>query len=321
MLDISKWMKDCNDEKYLTELSIPGTHDSCTFNYRFNPDGIGVINFIAGDDPSGLVKCQERSLIEQLERGIRCLDIRGRHINNGLTIHHGVAFLNMTFTQVLEECNTFLNTHPTETILMFLKEEHISEGNNRSYEDTYTEIVKSNNWQGRIWENSWIPKLGEVRGKIVLMRRFPGSKGINFSAWKDNEAFTIPESTESNVKYYIQDKYDKQGEKWREIQRFLYDARIGGPKPDRTWINFTSGTRNPSEEKSLGDTITNFFSAQAGEYKDKFQWDARKVASYVNPKLANDMREFTGHTGILMMDFFDTFDCNLAELIIQRNKL
>ncbi len=87
MLDTSKWMEDCNDEKYLTELSIPGTHDSCTFNYKLI-NGIKFINSKIGDDPSGLVKCQERSLTEQLERGIRCLDIRGRHINDGLTIYH-----------------------------------------------------------------------------------------------------------------------------------------------------------------------------------------------------------------------------------------
>ncbi len=155
----------------------------------------------------------------------------------------------MIFTEVLKECNTFLNTHPTETILMFLKEEHISKRNNQKYEDTYTEIVKSNNWEGRIWENSWMPQLGEVRGKIVLMRRFPGSKGINFSAWQDNKTFTIPESNKSNVTYYIQDKYDKQGEKWREIHTCLYDARTGGSKARPNLDQFYEWHKKPFGRK------------------------------------------------------------------------
>src|SRR5262245_27175119 len=55
------WMKKLADSKKLSELTIPGTHDTCALH--------------GGDIP----KCQAWSLKDQLEAGIRFIDIRCRH--------------------------------------------------------------------------------------------------------------------------------------------------------------------------------------------------------------------------------------------------
>ncbi len=67
-----EWMSDLNNSLLISELSIPGTHDSMTFK---------------GDLASGaaMAQCQVISLEQQLEAGIRSLDIRLAHYENHYT--------------------------------------------------------------------------------------------------------------------------------------------------------------------------------------------------------------------------------------------
>ena len=58
----------------LWSLTIPGTHDTLA---RFGGD---------------LAICQSLSLPEQLEAGVRFLDVRARHLKNKLPIHHGILY-------------------------------------------------------------------------------------------------------------------------------------------------------------------------------------------------------------------------------------
>ena len=71
------------------------------------------------------------------EIGVRYLDIRCRHFHNTFEIHHGSIYQKINFDQVLEQCFTFLNNHPSETIIMSVKEEYNPEGNSRSFEATF----------------------------------------------------------------------------------------------------------------------------------------------------------------------------------------
>jgi 1-phosphatidylinositol phosphodiesterase len=64
----SSWMGDIPDNVLVTALSIPGTHDS------------GCI-----DGPMGLAKTQNLDLAEQLDSGIRFLDIRLAHYQDDLS--------------------------------------------------------------------------------------------------------------------------------------------------------------------------------------------------------------------------------------------
>lgn len=105
------WMSQVLGSKKLSELNIPGTHESCA---RYG---------------GPLAACQTLSLQEQLEAGIRFIDIRCRHIGDGngndiFTIHHDVFYQNLTFgTGVRDVCIDFLKKNPTECIVMSIKEE------------------------------------------------------------------------------------------------------------------------------------------------------------------------------------------------------
>lgn len=198
--DKANWMKNLNDNVNINQLSIPGTHDSGTqgvgtevklvnfseckwydvvclarktsesFNYAI--DAVG--NVIAGQI---WARCQSLTIAEQLNFGIRFLDMRCRKYNNGFTIHHGAFYCNLNFDQVLDETIGFLKQHPTETVLMSVKEEHDAVGNTK-FEDILAGYIQAKG-SNYFFTKDEHPRLGDVRGKIVILKR-AGTAGIDF---------------------------------------------------------------------------------------------------------------------------------------------
>jgi len=163
--DLSSWMSRIPNSTPVSALSIPGTHNSPTYHKAL---------------PS--VRCQSTSIRDQLANGIRFLDIRVQpssatdSTNSGLVLVHGVFPVSLTgpkhFTKSLTEILSFLTTNPTETIILSMKREgagnatdaHLS----KILHDHYTSTTESEKW----YTEPRIPRLVEVRGKIVLLRRF-----------------------------------------------------------------------------------------------------------------------------------------------------
>jgi 1-phosphatidylinositol phosphodiesterase len=167
------------NQTILSKLTVPGTHDSCTFN------------------ASAISKCQNLALDAQLNAGIRCIDIRCRQFNNTFELHHGREYLGMNFSYVLTTCLSFLQAHAGECIIMSVKEEHDPAGNTMTFQQVFTEYMQPNvkSW----YLGNTIPALSAVRGKMVLLRRFyiepnsdPTVWGIDLSAWPENTTFTLP---------------------------------------------------------------------------------------------------------------------------------
>ena len=82
----SEWMKYVDDNTKLTELSIPGTHDSGARH---------SIGDVAG-------KCQDMSIADQLASGVRFLDIRLKLNNNKLVVVHDFVDQDLVFDDVIE---------------------------------------------------------------------------------------------------------------------------------------------------------------------------------------------------------------------------
>ena len=158
------WMKALGDFAPLSALSIPGTHNSPTC-YRALPT----------------VRCQAVSVIDQLRNGIRFLDIRVQPdqpddpSNVSLSLVHGAfsIFLcgSRKFRGLLDEVHAFLRENPSETVIMSLKREGTGHSS-----DQQLSLILYNHYilpESEYWYTKpRIPELGEVRGKIVLMRRF-----------------------------------------------------------------------------------------------------------------------------------------------------
>jgi hypothetical protein len=174
------WMSSIEDSKKISEITIPGTHDSCTYK------------------ASDISKCQNLTLQQQLEAGIRFIDIRCRQFNDKFALHHGAEYLHLNFGDVLKTCRDFLAMHQRECIVMSVKEEHDAAGNEKTFEEVFLEYVQS---YPKLWSmGNTIPKFSDgIRGKIVLLRRFyiapdsdASNRGIDLTAWLDNKTFSWP---------------------------------------------------------------------------------------------------------------------------------
>ena len=217
------WMTSLPDTTSITALSIPGTHDS---GARVEPI-------------SGTAKCQDLSIGDQLTAGIRYLDIRCRHIDNAFAIHHGAIYQNLNFDDVLTACNSFLNGHPGEVIVMCVKEEYDAANDTRTFEQTFDSYVSK--YAGLFSLGATVPNLGDVRGKIVLLRRFSATstpKGLDATSWADNTTFTI---NNGNATMRIQDNYivNDNAAKWSNITTLFTAAKSTGNKT--LYINYASG--------------------------------------------------------------------------------
>ncbi|MGL5494640.1 MAG: phosphatidylinositol-specific phospholipase C domain-containing protein, partial [Collinsella sp.] len=178
------WMGNVHDNKFLDELSIPGTHDSgtCSVDNDTEPQ-------------TSQVKCQQDYIPTQLLEGIRYFDIRlGKGDDPG--IDHGGFYLFkkdgnfLHLSDVIGYFTTFLKENPTEALIML-----VSRGNDEATDEgittAFAKVMDEN--PDLFYTSSRVPTLGEVRGKIVLLRRFrlAGNSvsghtwGLDLTEWDD----------------------------------------------------------------------------------------------------------------------------------------
>ncbi|WP_233515416.1 phosphatidylinositol-specific phospholipase C [Marinitenerispora sediminis] len=218
------WMAEISDGTSLAALSIPGTHDTMA------------------RDVTALAETQESPLPEQLDAGVRALDIRTRHFQDRFTIHHGRVYLHANFTDVLRQTTDFLREHPTETVLMRVKPEHTAEQNTRTYEETLDWYLTENpDTAGLAHDYVWtppggeyatrIPDLGQVRGRIVILQDFDGAGTVYGPRWA-GAGMSIQDDYEVPTLFDIARKWEKA--------RTHFETTRTGPA-DRLHINFLSG--------------------------------------------------------------------------------
>lgn len=331
-------MKYVDDNKFLDELSIPGTHDSgtCSVDNDTEPQ-------------SSQVKCQQDYIPTQLLEGIRYFDIRlGKGDDPG--IDHGIFYLlkkdgnYLHLSDVIGYFKTFLNENLSEALIML-----VSRGNDEATDESITTAfakVMADN-PNLFYTSSHVPTLGEVRGKIVLLRRFrlAGNSasghtwGLDLTEWDDKIKVHSDSTTMCLVqdargfeaagetgdkepyctKVYAQDKYKLTGTdklSWvdnalkettgrtRNKVDVVDDDRAKVQVQERCWsINYTSCT-------GLSHGGNPFTSARVvNEHLYK--------SPYINPSGIEDTKsDYLKHIGIIASDFVDAA---LARSIYQRN--
>lgn len=231
------WMGDLPDDMRLSEMSLPGTHDTMAYKVSdSSPCSLPIAK--------GYTLTQSMDLKTQLDAGIRVLDIRARHIDDAFAMHHGPCYLSSNFDDVLSEARDFLTDHPTETVLMRVKPEHTEENVTRDFEDTFVEYMNDYGikffWNPSNSNNPTNPTLGELRGKIVILQQFKGTLyGLDYS---DPDVFTI----QDNYKVPLMgDLYAR----WLAIKFHLILALDDGWEPGKIFINYLSGTGGPQPWK------------------------------------------------------------------------
>lgn len=213
------WMSRLSDDRAVTSLSIPGTHNS------------GALH----EPIRGSAACQTLTIRQQLDAGVRFFDIRCRHENDQFEIYHGPVFQKLKFAQVEKTMAEFLAKHPTEVLLVSIKQESTPRNNSRSFEDTMRRhIVDAEDLYST---RNGLPRLGEVRGKIVLLRRFlaVADLGIAATNWGHN-------GFHQGRQLFIQDRFELPNAeaKWQVVER-AFKHSIASKDEGILHLHFTSG--------------------------------------------------------------------------------
>ncbi|MFD7069528.1 phosphatidylinositol-specific phospholipase C [Streptomyces sp. NPDC059913] len=156
------WMGAIPDATALRALTIPGSHDS---GARYG---------------GPWTECQNTTIAEQLDSGIRFLDVRCRITGGSFAIHHGASYQNLMFGDVLGACWDFLAAHPTETVLMRVKQEY-SEESDAAFGAVFDDYLDNRGWRPLFRIGSSLPSLGESRGKVVLLADNGGLPGVRYA--------------------------------------------------------------------------------------------------------------------------------------------
>ena len=168
-VNYSRWMAGIDDETYVSEISLPGTHNSAACFKIAAPS----------------VQCQGKGILEQLQHGVRFLDIRlskdymsrGEHVND-LMVVHGKFPVRLTgsykFKKVLNDLYKFLESNPTETVMVSVKFENTMLNWNPKT-DEFAKVLFQKyiaHHRDRWYLSDKIPTLKYARGKALLLRRF-----------------------------------------------------------------------------------------------------------------------------------------------------
>lgn len=250
------WMSRVPDHVSLTSLSIPGTHDTETYDLVDNP----------------VYQTQNHDLKAQLRAGLRYFDIRGRILINETTggeegdpvigIFHGGVYTGYTFEDVLLTLFEFLETYPSEGIVMRLKQEGSPVRVNRagifdddpdstslrSFEDAFNHYrlghapTRPGSTKHLLlpWPPSStsalpvFPTMGQLRGRIIVLQEFPSALGPYGVPWKSphislEDLWIIP--TPAHLE-----------EKWDAIRRKLAEAGASPAGSDMLFLSHLSAS-------------------------------------------------------------------------------
>jgi uncharacterized protein (TIGR02145 family) len=238
------WMSMIDDDKYLSEITIPGTHDS----------GADLHTSEQGTESKYTIT-QNFRLSNQLLLGVRWFDIRlGYDSDGGLSVHHANYYLHKNFTDLLDAAEDFLSNHPTEVVIFMVKQETWT-GHKTASDHDFQQAVMSHIWGRTNWQSRYylvpgrVPKMSEVRGKIVLVRQYDnalnvGNPGIKFK-WDENT--TGGYFTNEGITIFVQDHYKlatvSYGTKCDQIKDCVRKAHAE-TDPQKFNLNFTSGEQD-----------------------------------------------------------------------------
>ncbi|MCL1142353.1 phosphatidylinositol-specific phospholipase C [Shewanella gaetbuli] len=247
------WMNNLPPKVEIRSISIPGTHGSAAR--------------IGGD----AVRNQTLTITQQLNAGIRFLDLRLRHINNGFALHHGAYFQNRVFDQALNDIKTFLHENPSEFVFVRVKKEHTELNNSRSFEETFKAYAE--NYADIIWD-IWSPvfntnpNVEEVRGKIIFLQDFKSKFSIfganyhgfniqdNFHLRTNWDLYSKWEGVKTHIELANNNRYGYSGyinQLAGNTGSFPYFVASGHSSPSNNAPRLLTGLTTPGWENSYPD--------------------------------------------------------------------
>ena len=184
-IDASDWMADLDDAQPLSALTIPGTHDS------------GALYSIA--DVAG--KCQSLTVREQLKAGVRFFDIRLQLRGDKLAVVHSFVDQMTDFVDVLDDMTNFLHDHPTEFLLVSIKQDADPKNPTTTFAKAVEQMLSA--YPDLVRADRTLPEtVADARGTMTVLARYADAEvGVPaYDGWQDNTSFSLGE-------LYVQDHY------------------------------------------------------------------------------------------------------------------
>lgn len=318
------WMSHLPDDMRLSDVSIPGTHDSGTAHTDTN-------NFGA--------QCQNLSIHDQLYNGVRYFDLRfgtrdsevtspGHVIVTQASLVHGntdTCLFNgeeLVLEQVMEWITTFLERNPGETVIIQPKEDRGDQPVRTYVYNFFKKMVSENPELFYIGDH--VPTMAECRGKILILSRLKFNNNyykmedgrqwaIDVSAWperRDDDSLDDPlalAASGENYEIWDQDAYKKLGEeKWGLVWNSVFYSETGAERK-----------RDTVRWRGKDALVVSYTSCADPPFHNP-QGQAREL----NPKLKDTLREdfvLAGlHLGVVCSDFTDA---QLTWLVYKQNFL
>jgi len=318
------WMAKIPDDTKLVHMSIPGTHDSSTWNYTQATQD-EYLGFTGVIPLAEFFQCQEHSYFQMLNGGIRVFDLRVAWNPGNVTIgfYHSQALLapGTRLQDVLFGFYYWLDAHPTEAVLLSINyESDTGTQDTQAFQEALYAALMNEELASKYWlqVNGTLGTLGEARGKLTLLQRFdynllPDTPnyskriGIHLDPedWIDNDPnITLVYNTVDGVEQvaYIEDYYEIDGLpdtasaalniqwKYNATIAHLEEAIDPNFHPDQLYITFAS-----SEHDTDGETPRIMALGNGTDVPG------------VNQKILPWLQQNSGKRfGIIMLDFFDS---------------
>lgn len=285
---LHQWMKNICGKTQLCKITIPATHDS------------GAL--LGG----AALQCQDITIKEQLNQGIRGFDIRLQaEPNNKLGVYHSVAYQNITWEDnVLPDFIEFLQQNPSETLVVSVKcENNDAEGYSKLLANSLLDEKNAPYWVKDFHAGL---TLDECRGKIVLLHRnkvatdnYPGAL---CGVWEDNDTFEME----------LKGANGKQALAMIEDVYFHESAAMASHKADITFDNMKTAM---NEADNSMKWFISFASATALPKNGP-----KDFSNVVNASLVQNMQGIQKNCGIVLIDFAGDKDAKtLIKSLIKSN--
>lgn len=272
--DNASWMADLNQNALITQISIPGTHDSAA----------------TGDRCDGRLYCRAQTygFTTQLDKGIRFFDIRLVYKDGDLRFHHSFYDLNLNFKAVIDVVKAHLIENPKEFVIFLIKQETWPTYSGLPADDFWFRVNEQlDDYPGSLFHiDKSVPTIADAAGKIIIMARDKSTYPQGYHVeWDDNTVHY--EGHDSDLRYVVEDHWSlatvHTDTKFAEIAQNLYLAGVcatcGNAKT--LFITFLSGTSSPLGTK-----------------------EPSHYAEYENPHTVEWLRNRPGpRPGIVVMDF------------------
>uniref|UniRef100_A0A9J8BBZ1 Phosphatidylinositol-specific phospholipase C X domain-containing protein n=1 Tax=Cyprinus carpio carpio TaxID=630221 RepID=A0A9J8BBZ1_CYPCA len=194
-----KWMKKIEDDKLLSAISIPGTHQSNRYLKTSEP------------------MFQAWGLHNQLDAGVRFFDL---HVSSDSIkyVKTGSVQESETLSYFLKTMLTFLVKQKKETLLLRVTPDEGAVAR-------VTKLLSRDDWP--VWRDKEIPTLGQVRGKIVLIQSSTLELGLSVHTTELN---TDMDTKETQMKENIK----KASQKCEQEMMLTYTVANGESEPLKT---------------------------------------------------------------------------------------